>query len=106
MVFKPFFWQFFKRFWDKKGDDDDGLVVGETTVLLWFGFEAMAVLGQNIGQTKRLGLSNAFDASNKHVVFVKLTDSSLEALQNYIRKQGNHSSANNKVGKKRPEKKK
>jgi len=56
----------------------------------------MAVLGQNIGQTKRLGLSNAFDASNKHVVFVKLTDSSLEALQNYIRKQGNHSSANNK----------
>ena len=65
----------------------------------------MAVLGQNIGQTKRLGLSNAFDASNKHVVFVKLTDSSLEALQNYIRKQGNHSSANNKVGKKRPEKK-
>ena len=55
----------------------------------------MAVLGQNIGQTKRLGLSNAFDASNKHVVFVKLTDSSLEALQNYIRKQGNHSA---KVG--------
>ena len=52
----------------------------------------MAVLGQNIGQTKRLGLSNAFDASNKHVVFVKLTDSSLEALQNYIRK------GNTKVG--------
>ena len=64
---------------------------------MWIGFEAMAVLGQNIGQspTRRLGLSNAFDASNKHVVFVKLTDSSLEALQNYIRKQGNHSA---KVG--------
>ena len=41
---------------------------------------------------KKIGLSNAFDASNKHVVFVKLTDSSLEALQNYIRK------GNTKVG--------
>jgi len=33
VVSKPFFLTVFKRFWDKKGDDDDGLVVGATTVL-------------------------------------------------------------------------
>ena len=34
---------------------------------------------------QRLGLSNAKDAHNKHIVLVKLTDSSLEALTNYIK---------------------
>lgn len=48
--------------------------------------------GQKLNSS-RLGLSNAFDASNKHVVFVKLTDSSLEALQNYIRNHTSKSSS-------------
>jgi len=41
---------------------------------------------------QRLGLSNAKDAHNKHIVLVKLTDSSLEALTNYI-KHANKNSA-------------
>lgn len=43
----------------------------------------MAVLAQ--GQPQRLGLTNAPDAPDKHIVFVKLTDTSLEALTNYIK---------------------
>jgi len=41
---------------------------------------------------ERLGLSNAKDAHNKHIVLVKLTDSSLEALTKYI-KNANKNSA-------------
>ena len=52
-----------------------------------FGGVAMAVLAS---QGRRLGLSNASDAHSKHIVLVKLTDSSLEALTNYI----NHVSSN------------
>lgn len=37
------------------------------------------------GQPRRLGLINAPDAHSKNIVFVKLTDTSLEALTNYIK---------------------
>ena len=36
---------------------------------------------------KKLGLTNASDAPHKQLVFVKLTDSSYEALSNYIQNQ-------------------
>lgn len=54
---------------------------------------AMAVsVASHQGQVQqRLGLTNAPDAHNKHIVLVKLTDSSLEALTNYI-KHANKSS--------------
>ncbi len=42
----------------------------------------MAVLA---GQPRKLGLTNAPDAQNKQLVFVKLTDTSLEALTNFIK---------------------
>ena len=44
---------------------------------------AMAVLATQ--GHKKLGLTNASD--NKQLVFVKLTDSSFEALSNYIQNQ-------------------
>lgn len=44
----------------------------------------MAVLASQ-GQPRRLGLINAPDAHSKNIVFVKLTDTSLEALTNYIK---------------------
>ena len=40
---------------------------------------------------KKLGLTNASD--NKQLVFVKLTDSSYEALSNYIQNQAKLSSS-------------
>ena len=53
----------------------------------WVSCVAMAVsVASHQGQVQqRLGLSNAKDAHNKHIVLVKLTDSSLEALTNYIK---------------------
>ena len=53
----------------------------------WVSCVAMAVsVASHQGQVQqRLGLSNAKDAHNKHIVLVKLTDTSLEALTNYIK---------------------
>ena len=42
---------------------------------------------------KKLGLTNASDAPHKQLVFVKLTDSSYEALSNYIQNQAKLSSS-------------
>jgi hypothetical protein len=44
----------------------------------------MAVLAGH-GTPRRLGLKNAQDANNKQVIFVKLTDSALEAFSTYIK---------------------
>jgi len=74
-------------------DKKFGLDRGWTQFVEFRCFEAMAVLGGQNLNSSRLGLSNAFDASNKHVVFVKLTDSSLDALQNYIRNNTSKSSS-------------
>ena len=46
---------------------------------------AVSVASHQGQAQQRLGLSNAKDAHNKHIVLVKLTDSSLEALTNYIK---------------------
>ena len=60
---------------------------GKDFVFLKESCVAMAVsVASHQGQIQqRLGLSNAPDAHNKHIVLVKLTDSSLEALTNYIK---------------------
>ena len=46
---------------------------------------AVSVLSSQGQVQQRLGLTNAPDAQNKSIVLVKLTDSSLEALTNYIK---------------------
>jgi hypothetical protein len=54
---------------------------------------AVSVASHQGQAQQRLGLSNAKDAHNKHIVLVKLTDSSLEALTNYIKHANKNNSA-------------
>jgi RNA polymerase II elongation factor ELL len=54
---------------------------------------AVSVASHQGQAQQRLGLSNAKDAHNKHIVLVKLTDSSLEALTNYIKHANKSNSA-------------